>query len=46
MTKKISTTIEYDIYLEILDACKKCNISIAEFLRMLVLNQKNDKYKP
>jgi len=44
--KKISTTVDGETFMEIKDACKRCNISIAEFLRMLVENQKNDLYEP
>jgi len=44
--KKISTTVDDGTYMEIKDACKRCNISIAEFLRMLVEKQKNELYEP
>ena len=43
--KTISTTVDLETFEEIKQACKNCNISIAEFLRILVKNQRSDLYK-
>jgi antitoxin component of RelBE/YafQ-DinJ toxin-antitoxin module len=43
--KTISTTVDLETFEEIKQACKNCNISISEFLRILVKNQRSDLYK-
>jgi predicted CopG family antitoxin len=43
--KTISTTVDLETFEEIKQACKNCKISISEFLRILVKNQRSDLYK-
>ena len=43
--KKIYTTVDIETYDEIKQSCQNCNMSIAEFLRLLIQNQKSVFYK-